>query len=380
MQTKPRLALLVNMITPYRVPVYQCIGEAFEMAIFHGGQESNRSAWQTPEANLSNVKVKRSWGFQLLFKKKDKQNKTFDPKYFHVNPGFLWDLIQYRPDVVITTEMGIRTALALVYGIVFRKPVWIWSGVTCHSEQSIGVARKIVRSLVVKRSSRWISYGQAATEYLQSLGVSSTQIVQIQNCVNEKLYQNVAKPLLQFSPKPTLLYVGQLIQRKGVDRLLEAVLHCQRQGYVFSVAIVGDGDEASALQAYVTEHQLENVHFLGARPPNELPGIYRSADYLVFPTLEDIWGLVVNEALWAGLPVLASIYAGCAQEILPKENIFDPLSLEDTINAIERALNKQVMPAVTAPMWTYNQVAETIIHDIEQTLRSSSTLSHPSRC
>ncbi|WNZ47630.1 glycosyltransferase family 4 protein [Leptolyngbya boryana CZ1] len=362
-----RLALLVNMIAPYRVPVYQRLGEAFDLMIFHGGQEGNRSAWKSPESELSNVQVKQSWGVKFSFYKKDAQGKVFDRKFIHITPGYLWDLIRSSPDVVISNEMGFRSAIALFYALLFRKPIWIWSGVTCQSEQAVGRGKRMIRLLFAKSSCRWISYGHAATEYLQTLGVSLARIVQIQNCVDERLYQKHTESSLQLSPKPVLLYVGQLIRRKGVAQLLEAVRKLQQQGHRFSVLLVGSG-ESDEFQNYVAQHQLENVHFLGSHSPEELLGIYRSANFLIFPTLEDIWGLVVNEALWSGLPVLASTYAGCAREILPPDNLFDPHCSDSIVQALTKALTGQIAPADVSVLWTHDQVAQKIIDDIHQTV------------
>ena len=55
-----------------------------------------------------------------------------------------------------------------------------------------------------------------------------------------------------------------------------------------------------------------------------MPGVYRSGDALILPTLSDVWGVVANEAVLSGIPVLCSKYAGCAKELLTEESVFDP--------------------------------------------------------
>jgi glycosyltransferase involved in cell wall biosynthesis len=372
-----RLALLIHMITPYHIPLYQRLGESFDLKVFHGGQESNRSAWESPESGLSNAQVKRSWGFKILFRKRDKNGKLFDIKYLHITPGYLWDLIRYSPDAIITNEMGFRTAVALLYAMIFRRPVWIWSGVTCQTEQSIGTVKRLIRSIISRSPSRWISYGEAATEYLQTLNIPRHRIVQLQNCVDERLFQRKIDPSLNLSPKPVFLFVGQLIQRKGINLLLESVNHLQKKGYSFSLAIVGQGADESVLKDYVKSNQLKDIHFLGGKLPAELPAIYRSADFFVFPTLEDIWGLVVNEALWCDLPVIASIYAGCVREILPEENHFDPLDFASITDVLERALNGQIAPADSSCLYTHKQISQRIIDDIQKILVQTSQTRKP---
>jgi glycosyltransferase involved in cell wall biosynthesis len=363
-----KVALLVNTIVPYRIPVYQKIGLKFEMIILHGGQESNRSTWKGVEEKLHNIKTKKSWGFQLPLHKKSKGGGIYDYKFMHITPGYFFDLLRYSPDAVITIEMGIRSFIALIYGALFRKPVWIWSGVTLHSEQSVGKVRRILRFFFVKWTHHWISYGEAATEYLLSIGVSRENIVQIQNCVDEQAYLQRPAPLLELQPKPVFLCVGQLIYRKGIDKLLEAVERLQSAGYKFSLLLVGEGTEKEAFQELAQNLSLENIIFYPSQPPHLMPQMYQSADYLVFPTLEDIWGLVVNESLWSGLPVLSSIYAGCAREILPEGNLFDALDTDDICRVLRAALDGKISKPDISKLWYNASVSNKIISEIEQVL------------
>lgn len=366
-QHKYKVALLVNQLTPYRLPIYQALGSCFDFAIFHGGKEANRTSWQNLENKLSGVEVKRSWGLQLSLLKGKKGN-TYDYKYIHINPGYLFDLLSYRPDAVITVEMGFRTLVALLYGTIFRKPVWVWSGVTLQSEQSVNLTRKILRRLISRWAKHWISYGEAATEYLLSLEIGRKHILQIQNCVDEQMFLQPTEPAVTLAPKPVLLYVGQLIGRKGANKFLETAAILQKEGHDFSLLLVGSGAEKNSLEALAQELGLRHVCFYPPQPPEDMPGIYKSADYLVFPTLEDIWGLVVNEALWSGVPVLSSIYAGCAKEILPPENCFDPLNLGNFTKTLKKALDNKILPSDTSSMKKHTEVSQAIIDDIKKTI------------
>jgi glycosyltransferase involved in cell wall biosynthesis len=365
-----KIALLVNQLTPYRLPIYQLIGSQFKMAIFYGGVESNRAFWDNLDKQLKDIFVKRSWGIQFRFLK-GKKNNTYDYKFIHINPGYFLDLLSYKPDAIITVEMGFRTLIALVYGTIFRKPVWVWSGVTLQSEQGIKVTRKILRWLISRWAKHWISYGEAATEYLLSLGIKEKRILQIQNCVNEQLFIKPTEAMMNLKPKPVLLYVGQLIGRKGVDKLLYAAAKLQQEGYFFSILLIGGGGEEKSLKSLAKDLKLENIHFYPSQPPDTMPAIYRSADCLIFPTLEDIWGLVVNEALWSGIPVISSKYAGCARELLPQENIFDPLDENSFINALKRVLQGRISPPDTSPMKLHKDVAQLIIDDIQRVLENN---------
>ena len=162
-----------------------------------------------------------------------------------------------------------------------------------------------------------------------------------------------------------ILSVGQLLQRKGLDRLIEACGRLARRGVAFSLVIVGQGPELNRLQAFAKENQIEHFQILPNQPQSVLNEIYRSADVFVFPTLEDIWGLVVNEAMWAGTPVLCSKYAGCAEELLPESQIFDPLSPESSDKALATLVERSICPPDCATLLNWQQVSAMICRSLE---------------
>ncbi len=139
-----------------------------------------------------------------------------------------------------------------------------------------------------------------------------------------------------------LLYVGQLMERKGVHLLLEALarrrrLHPNEQCELW---IAGDGPMRKQLEFSAETNSL-NVRFVGSVPYSELRSVYASAGILVLPTLCDTWGLVVNEALAAGLPVLGSDLSQAVVELIVEEHNgwkFRPDRAEEFDAVLERAL------------------------------------------
>ena len=359
-----KLAILNNHITPYRVPVYKGLGERFLTYLLISGRELNRDTWQGLEHSLENVDVRKVWGFTLQFFERRKGN-VFDPRYLHINPGYIWELLKIRPDIVISAEMGFRSLVALTYGLIFRKPVWILWGGTIHTERHRSFFKQTMRQTIFRKVKRWISYGETTTEYLLALGVSRSYILQIQNCIDERQFNaDDIQAKLTLSPSPTLLYTGQLIKRKGVDLFLHAASSLQQKGHIFSILIVGNGLEKENLIKLADHLELSNITFLPGQSPSDMPAIYKSADILVFPTLEEVWGLVVNESLWSGLAVACSMYAGCASEIIPKINTFDPLRPKSFENALEKALKNELLPADTSCLLTVEQVISKIANCI----------------
>jgi len=139
---------------------------------------------------------------------------------------------------------------------------------------------------------------------------------------NAKFYFEKKK----FSKPFTFLFVGRLLDTKNVDKL------CQQFISLFSnknakLIIVGDGDN---LNKYKKNYSQKNIVFMGSVFNVELINIYKNASVFSFPSSLDAWGLVVNEALSAGLPVIASKEVGaCFDLIKGKETGFIADDMED---------------------------------------------------
>jgi len=111
-----------------------------------------------------------------------------------------------------------------------------------------------------------------------------------------------------------LLYIGQLIQRKGVDRLLHAL--SQLGSADWKLVLVGTGRDEVNLRALTGKLQLANrVQFYGALANAEAMSVLSSADVLILPSRFDGYGAVVNEALSRGVPVICSDQCGARQVV-----------------------------------------------------------------
>jgi glycosyltransferase involved in cell wall biosynthesis len=106
------------------------------------------------------------------------------------------------------------------------------------------------------------------------------------------------------------------------------------------LSIVGNGPELNRLQSILLPANLK-LTFEGVASFRELPSHYHRADIYVFPTLADEWGVVVNEALNAGLPILGSRYSQAVEELVEEGEsgwLFTPSDTQDIYAAIDRAL------------------------------------------
>jgi hypothetical protein len=86
---------------------------------------------------------------------------------------------------------------------------------------------------------------------------------------------------------------------------------------------------------------------------------------LIFPTLEDVWGLVANEAILSGLPILCSKYAGCASELFEPQNIFDPLNHEEFVEKLGQAIGGHLSRPDVSRLRSTSQLVASLVQALD---------------
>ena len=127
-------------------------------------------------------------------------------------------------------------------------------------------------------------------------------------------------------PKTLILFSGKLVQRKGPDLLVEAAGRLRKEGMDVGVVFCGSGEMETQLKKRCEELRVPAV-FLGFVNQSGLSAVYHACDLFCLPSREgETWGLVVNEALLHGLPVVASEAVGCAPDLVVSDECRGNLS------------------------------------------------------
>ena len=131
-----------------------------------------------------------------------------------------------------------------------------------------------------------------------------------------------------------------LIRPKGLDLLFEAYEKVQDEREM-SLLLMGSGAMEDELKSEVSRKHLKNVKFLGFKNEREKWAYFLASDIFVFPTRQDVWGLVVNEAMLCGLPVICSKFAGCSSDLVEDENtgfVIDPNDTEGFAHVLRKVI------------------------------------------
>ncbi|HEY9857840.1 MAG TPA: glycosyltransferase family 4 protein [Stenomitos sp.] len=333
------VALLTNFLPPYRIPLFEALErELGALRIFLSTRMEPNRPWPVQWRQLK-VTLQRTFSFRQTWRH---PNGFSEPLYVQIPYDTLWALAAIRPQVVVSGELGLRTILAAAYRwLAPHSRLIVWATLSEYSEQGRGRLREWLRRWILRSVDAVLVNGESGARYIRHFGVPDERIFRVPYTTNSEPFSAVPMDRAERS-HPRLLYVGQLVERKGLQHLFEVLGHwgAAHPDAELELWLVGDGPQRPELEASRLPSNI-TCQFLGNIAYDELPGVYAQADLFVLPTLADEWGLVVNEAMASGLPVLGSRYAQAVEELVVEgENgwIFRPDDADDMRAAMERAL------------------------------------------
>lgn len=248
--------------------------------------------------------------------------------YQWVSPSVIKELMKFRPQVLFTSAFGLWTACALAYKAMSgSRVIVLLDGISKTTTNSR--LRAPIRRLMARFVDGAVCNSNEGCDYLRDVvGIPAPRIAR-------RLFYVPDPALLRSEPskegraavRPSFLFVGQLIRRKGWNLLIEAADSLRNRGRKLSVTIVGDGQDKHLLLDQISKLGLkEVVRAVGPVPYEQLGSYFEAADVFVLPSLEDTWGVVVSEAMACGKAILCSRFAGASELIQDGVNgyVFNP--------------------------------------------------------
>lgn len=300
-----RLLMITNTYAPYRVPVWKALSKtADEFLVLLLAKNQDNRLWEATEIE--------GLRFEALASK-----ARYIPKidnYIYFGGNVIKAIRMFRPTHIVLSGYHQPAFIkTIIYSRLRKIPLVQWF--ESHSESSyysMGVIHWIRKNLL-RLADSWIVPGTLSLEYLIDMGISRDMIVIAPNVIDTSIFNKPAWP--SSSNKARILFVGRYVHYKGVEILVEAFRKLSEE--VAVLRLVGHGPLENKIKELVRD--ISNIGMMpAAKSPDEMSLYYAWADIVVFPTLRDTWGLVVNEALASGCYVLSSALAGATPDLIEK--------------------------------------------------------------
>ena len=268
-------------------------------------------------------------------------------------PGLYKAIKEINPDVVITEGFGGWAPAGIQYAVTHRKKLCMFYERTAYVERNSPKWRSLYRRIVGIPVKCFLINGHLTNEYLTNgLGFKNTP--KVEGCMSADSYglaeavlhltiEEKEKLRLQLNLQPglTFLFVGQMVERKGIKELLQAWEKHLANYPQDNLIVIGKGILLETLKSMYKESL--SIHILGGIDYDQLYRYYAICDVFVMPTLEDNWCLVVPEAMACRKPIACSVYNGGHYELI-KDGVngygFDPLhqsSIVETLGKFHQA-------------------------------------------
>ncbi len=236
----------------------------------------------------------------------------------HYNPGAARRILHDDPDLVVINGYSGLTNQIVMRQLRRRAVPWIFFGEVPGMNRR-GLFGQALRAVARRPAVRWpaaiAAVGLHAAAAYRLVASESCPVENIPYCCD--LQPFFAAPRTAAADGAVrFLYCGQLIHRKGVDLLARAFVPLAQQNPKAMLTFVGEGELRDELTRLIPPELASRIQFAGFQNVEKLPRWFSQSDVLVLPSRHDGWGVVVNQAIAAGLPVICSDAVGAAHDLV----------------------------------------------------------------
>lgn len=293
-----KVLFLTNIPAPYRIDFFNELGKKCDLTVLYERQNAldREEKWtgnksdKFKEIFLNGITIGTDASLTLKVLKYLK-DKTYD--------------------IIVIGGYSTPTGMLAIEYLKFTKRKFLLNidGGMIKSESRMNFK---IKKHFISSASAWLSTGDESNKYLKYYGARNVDIYKYPfTSIKEKEISNILKTKeekvklrnkLGIKEEKIIISVGQFIHRKGFDSLIEAMRYLPKN---YGLYIIG-GEATVEYMELKKKYQLDNIHFMGFKTKTQLTEFYEAGDLFILPTREDIWGLVINEAMACGLPVITT--------------------------------------------------------------------------
>ncbi len=314
-----RLVLLTEIIAPYRIPVFNALARQPGIdlhVIFLAETDPTLRDWLVYKEEIRfSYEVLPSW------------RRRLGGRSLLLNRGVDAAVQRASPDLILCGGYNYLASWQCRWWAGrHHVPFLLWVESTLKDQRRRRVLVESLKARFMHSCRAFVVPGKSSFDYVRSFGVAAEDIHTAPNAVDTEFFAGRADQMGSQAevhrqrlglPSRYFLFVGRLVKEKGVFDLMEAygALTPAVRSEI-GLVLVGEGTARPELERRAATLSPGSVQLAGFAQREQLAKYYALAETLVFPTHSDPWGLVVNEAMACGLPIISSDSAGCAADLV----------------------------------------------------------------
>lgn len=322
-----KVLFITNIPSPYRIDFFNDWGESVDLTVIFEGRRAPglRFNWNEEKAKFNAIYLTQG----------EMNEKRINAKIFqYIKKG--------RYDYVFFSNYAFFTELAaLIKAKIIKLPYILEIDGAVFKEE--GGLKKAIKRFIISGAKNYFSPNELTDQVLQSYGVERSKIIRypfssirksdIRKLPADKKEKSQLRKELGIQEEKVVICVGQFIHRKGVDLLIKAASRIPTDIGIYCIG----GIPTEEYKQLVTKYSLNNIHFVGFQNNDTLKKYYDAADIFVLPTREDVWGLVVNEAMARGLPIITTDNCGAGLELVKGNGV---IVHTESVNDLAKGINQ----------------------------------------
>lgn len=334
------IGILTNIASPYKTLQINeyCNIKEVNITVYYTEPNNKKIKWEEKKARFKEIPLK--------------QVNLFSRLNLILNKG-IFKILHKSDLIIISGYEQLSMIFMSILCVLFNKPYVVFFDGISKNRLNIRESKikKTLKKFIVNRSTAVMANGSIGRLYLQNvLSCPKEKIYNQYLSIDYRAINQLAKDKAKYrehyrkkynidNSAKVLLYSGRLIDKKNVDKVIYALSQLKRDDITF--LITGGGELEERVRTLAKELGINIIITGFIDVQEELFKHYFAADCLILPSKDEPWGLVVNEAMVAGLPVIVSDICGCSLDLV--ENgvngfTINPSSVEDIAEKINRVL------------------------------------------
>lgn len=362
---KLKILIITNLPVPYKIDFYRELSKFHDITVIFEGKrtQSQKFDWNDKKEDC----------FKSIYLSDLIENKVYFKVIKYLNHKF---------DMIFITAFHTPTGILSLLTLKFKRIKYIFEMDGAFPQTKENPIKYLLKKFLIKGAQRYFSPCKETDAYLEQYNVPKNLIIRypfasykeadILTAPLSTKEKEIIKSQLGIKEPKIIISVGQFIPRKGHDILIKALKLINDSN--IGCYIIGD-KPSNEYMALKEKYKLYNLHFVDFMNQKDLAKYYQAADIFTFPTREDIWGLVVNEAMSNGLPVITTNRCNAGLEMINTQNGYI-INVEDSkelankilylLNNNEKRISMSHYAIKTAKQYSIESMTKTHINIIEK--------------